>query len=557
MKNNELYQEWLENSHVPQTMKDEMQKMSAEDIESSFLDIPLKFGTAGYRAKMGPGPLYLNIFTYQQLAVGYARYIVSHFDKTTTHRKPKIIIVHDNRLNGDSMTFRIANVMTSFGIEVYLSPNNLALPTPIVSYLARKYDFDGALNLTASHNPKEYNGFKAYNNHGAQVTTEQAEEISSLLPPWDENIETVYVANTHLVNYIKTSQIESYFVSVTRAIGLTGAKPTASPVIFTSHHGACSIWGIKFLRGLGHNIIPVSEQCYINPQFENSPIMNPEDPQSFELSVKLADEKKSDIVIGVDPDGDRMAVAIKHKGKWEYLTGNETGILATYYLLHNRTNEDLLPVVISTYVTNTLINKIVENYNGMVIRTATGFKNIATAMEYIDPSKAQFIVGFEEAIGMCISSEIREKDGISATALILEIYNFFKEINMDLLDALEQRVYAKYGLWYGETVSIKIPGSDWKQKAEQLEHAALSIKPRTLDQFSIEEVFWNEAGSCIEWKLNNDNWIKFRISGTEPKFKIYYNLYFTNETNPNGYERAKYQQAVAELTAKIKKMLNI
>lgn len=557
MKNNVLYNEWMKNSNVPEDMKNEMKKMSIEDVESSFQDIPLKFGTAGYRAKMGPGPLYLNAFTYQQLAVGYARYVVRHFKEKSLNKKPKIIIVHDNRLYGDAMTFSIANVMTSFGIEVYLSPDNLALPTPIVSYLARKYNFDGALNLTASHNPKEYNGFKAYNNLGAQVTSEQAEEISSLLPPWSQNIAINYSANKRLIKFIKINQIESYFSSVSKAVGITNTKSTNAPIIFTSHHGACSIWGIKFLRGLGHNIIPVTEQCYINAQFENSPIMNPEDPQSFELSIKLADKKKSDIVIGVDPDGDRMAVAIKHKNKWEYLTGNETGILATHYLLHNRINEDLLPVVISTYVTNTLINRIVENYNGMVIRTATGFKNIASAMEYIDPKKSQFIIGFEEAIGMCISSDIREKDGISATALIIEIYNYYKNVKMDLIDALENRIYNKYGWWYGETVSIKISGSNWKQKAKKLEHTALSMKPGSIGQFKIEEIFWNEAGSCIEWKLSNDNWIKFRISGTEPKFKIYYNLYFDNSKNLGFYKRSEYQQTIIELTTKIKKLLNI
>lgn len=556
MNKNEIVQKWLNSPYVDKEMKTEIKAMSDDDIKASFKDIPLEFGTAGYRAKMGPGPLFLNEFTYQQLAVGYARYLTKDVDPSVkTKKKIKAIIAHDNRRDGDKISMLITKVLTAYGIEVYLVPSNSPLPTPVVSYLIRTKGLDGGVNVTASHNPKEYNGFKAYNDTGAQVSVEQATTISSLLPDQYENMSKVYTPVLDLIKYINQIEIDAYFNDVTKHIGFNAYEQTNNPVIFTPHHGTCSLYVTDFLRSLGHNVIPVDSQSYLDSEFTNSLFMNPEDPRSFVEAEKLAAERKSDIMLGVDPDGDRLAVAVKHNGKWEYLNGNETGILATNYLLKYHETADLVPIVISTYVTNSLINNIVEDHNGLVLRTGTGFKNIAAAMEHIDKSKAQFIVAFEEAIGMCVADTIREKDGIAAAALVLEMYNFYKNTNLDLIDVLEKQIYQKYGFWYGETVSLTIPGADWKEKAQELEHKALSFQPSKVGDFMVKEVFWNGAGQCIEWILKDDAWIKFRISGTEPKFKIYYNLFFDKLSPDRKYKKDKFKEVVNNLTTIIKQKL--
>lgn len=556
MNKNVIYKKWLNSAYIEDEMRAEIEAMSEDDINASFKDIPLEFGTAGYRAKMGPGPLFLNEFTYQQLAVGYARYLTKDVDPSAKTKKViRAIVAHDNRRDGDKISMLITRVLTAYGIEVFLVQSNSPMPTPIVSYLIRTKGLDGGVNVTASHNPKEYNGFKAYNNAGAQVTVEQASIISSFLPDQFDNMSITYTPNLELIRYINPNEIDAYFNDVTKHIGFNTYEQTHNPVIFTPHHGTCSLYVTDFLRSLGHNVIPVDSQCYLDSEFTNSLFMNPEDPRSFVEAEKLAKERKADIMLGVDPDGDRLAVAIKHNGKWEYLNGNETGILATNYLLKYHQTEDLVPIVISTYVTNSLINKIVEEYNGLVLRTGTGFKNIAAAMEHIDNTKSQFVVAFEEAIGMCVADTIREKDGIAAAALVLEMYNFYKASNMDLIDVLEKRIYPKYGYWYGETVSLTIPGAEWKVKAQALEHKALSFKPTKLGDFTISEVFWNGAGQCIEWILKDGAWIKFRISGTEPKFKIYYNLFFDKQISNGTYQKEQYKAIVSSLTAMIQEKL--
>ncbi|MGL4951732.1 MAG: phospho-sugar mutase [Mycoplasma sp.] len=550
---NAIYNKWMSSSDVPTHVKEEMETMTKEQIEASFSDAPLKFGTAGYRAPMGPGPLFLNEFTYQRLTVAYSKFVMKYFIPNK-NKKPKILIAHDNRSNGRHFANHVAYILSATGFEAYLAPKNTMLATPMVSYIVRHENFDGAINITASHNPKEYNGFKAYNRHGAQVTEEEADEIISYLPDTYTNLQVRYAPNLKEVKYISEKSINQYLKDITIKLDINPQEKSNAPIIFTPHHGACCLHTVEYLKSLGNNIIPVESQRFPDSEFINSEAPNPEDPASFKESLKVAEQYNSDIMLGVDPDGDRLAVAIKHKGKWNYLNGNQTGILATNYILKYKNYGDLVPVVISTYVTNSLINKIVEDYNGLVLRTATGFKNIAIAMDHIDGTESEFIIGFEEAIGMCFSNSIREKDGIAAAALILQMYHFYKKQKLDLVDVLELQIYQRYGYWYGETVSINIPGNNWKDKATNLESNALKIKPGNFCGLKIEDVYWNESGSCIEWKLAGDAWIKFRISGTEPKFKIYYNLFFS-QPKTLYYEEQKYKDIIKSLTKEIQKTL--
>lgn len=551
---NSIYKQWLESTGVSDEMKQAMAAMTDDQVAASFSDKPLEFGTAGYRSLTGPGPLFLNEHTYQQLTVAYAKFVKSHFKRKLSNMKPKVIVAHDNRIDGEKYAALVASVLTAHKIKVIMPGKNLPLHTPIVSFLLRFHGYDGGINITASHNPKEYNGFKAYNSLGAQVTTAQAKEITAFLPNQAENLVKKYRPRAKLIEHIEHDDIHNYFDDVTKHINLNQYKQTNNPIVFTSHHGTCSLYVVDYLKSLGHNMVPVKSQCFLDPNFVNSAVMNPEDSASFAESLKVAKTVNADIMLGVDPDGDRLAVAIKHNDQWHYLNGNQTGILATNYILRYSKFYNFKPIIISTFVTNNLIDKIVKNFGGCVIRTGTGFKNIANEMEKINPKKARFIIGFEEAIGMCISDSIREKDGIAASALVIEMYQFYKNQNKDLMDVLNTEIYPKHGYWYGETVPLVIPGNDWKEKAEVLRCAALNMKPFKLGDFNIEKVSYNSIGDCIEWKLANDSWINFRISGTEPKFKIYFNLYF-NDDKPAAYDLEKYQNVVKSLTKEIKNLL--
>ncbi len=556
---NNIFLKWMKSPNVSQEMKQEMKQMSADQIEASFKEEPLKFGTAGYRAPVGPGPMFLNEFTYQQLAVAYAKFILFNFeaqDPAAKKKMPRVLIAHDNRRNGRDISVLVGNVLSAHGIEVYYPYNNMCIATPMVSFIVREYGLDGAINITASHNPKEFNGFKAYNRTGAQVTVKEAEMITEFLPDTYTNITKKYNPNIKNIYFLGTSWMKGYYKSIDTTLNITDHSRCINkdPIVITTHHGAASTLIEKYLSTRGHNVVLVPSQCYEDPEFTNSPVMNPEDPISFKAAIELADKIKSKLCLGLDPDGDRIAVAIKHKNEWYYLNGNEVGILVTYYLMTNKDFGGLVPVLVSTYVSTSLVNEIVGRENGLVMRTATGFKNIAQAMEHIDLGKCDYVLGFEESIGMNTSLATREKDGIAASALILEMVDFYKHHGFDLIDILENRVYPIYGLWYGETVSIKIPGANWKNKTKALEKKALTIKKGTkLGNFTIKNVFWNSAGECIEWDLGNDSWIKFRVSGTEPKFKIYYNLMFGNSKIQ--YKVRK--ELVQKLTKSIKGKLGI
>lgn len=555
--NNEIYNKWYKSPYLDKEMKNEMMLMSSDDIDVWFTNEPLSFGTAGYRAPMGPGPRMLNKYTYQQLAVGYAKYILSQFETKNDkkNKKPRVFVGHDNRKNGKEFAQLVANTLTAFNIEVITTENNISIATPIVSFIVRNLCLDGAINITASHNPKEYNGFKAYNSHGAQLTNQEAEIVTKFLPDHLTNLSREYNYQPKLITTLDHHVLVKYYNSIKKVLNITKYKNEKKPVVITPHHGVGCLYVEDFLKSLGHNIVMEPTQSFEDSNFTNSKYMNPEENESFANAILTANKIKSNFVLGIDPDADRVAIAIKEKGNWRYLDGNEIGILITYYILTNKQFNGKVPVIISTYVTNTLINKIAAEYDGLILRTGTGFKNIASAMEHIESENSEYVIGFEEAIGVNISLDTREKDAIAASAMLIEMYNYYMNQGISLVQVLESRIYLRYGKWIGKSVALKIHGSNWKQKATELEKRALSLKENErIGSIRIKDVFWNSAGGCIEWKINEDSWIKFRVSGTEPKFKIYYNLFINDSATY--YEFNKYNLLIKKLTKIIKGKLS-
>jgi phosphomannomutase len=271
----------------------------------------MSFGTAGVRGKMGMGTMRMNRFTYANLVQAYAKYIISTYGKNKT-----VVIGHDNRWNSDTFALLAANVLSSFDIPVLLFAKNQLMPTPIVSYAIRQTKSVGGLIITASHNPKEYNGFKAYHNDGGQILPPVAKAIVKELKKPSAILNITYQAKPKLISYLTNDILNKYFKDVRHVLinkkELTQKK--TFPVVLTAHHGtACKLLP-KFLQQLRFNVKPVQAQMFYDPNFTNSPISNPEDIKSFVLSIKQAEQMKSKICIGVDPDADRMAVCIKHDG---------------------------------------------------------------------------------------------------------------------------------------------------------------------------------------------------------------------------------------------------
>ncbi|MDC4163565.1 phospho-sugar mutase [Mycoplasma bradburyae] len=516
---------WLHHPKVSDELKEQIKAMSNEELAYAFDDKPLAFGTAGIRQKMGPGFQYLNDFTYAQMAFGYGRFLIDKFGYS-----PRCVIAHDNRKNGVHFTKIITDVLTSMGIQVYLFDNNKITSTPLLSYAIPRCNADGGINVTASHNPKTDNGFKAYNEKGAQLLKEDGQKVIDFMPQSYEILNLEYEPNDRLVKFISDEVYDAYFADVYQNLYKTDQKEVKDfKVIFSAQHGASSYWLPEMLRRFNYNVIPVKEQCKYDENFSFTKSPNPEARESWDLALQYADHYNADIMLATDPDADRLAVAVRHNNEFRYLNGNEMGIIFCYYILkHKKLNKT--PYVVSSYVSTNLIDRIIKKYNGVVYRVGTGFKWIGNK---INDHKDQedFIVGFEEAIGSLTSTITLDKDSFQAAALALEIHNECLKRKITMVDFLEREIYPQFGFIHNETITNKISGLDWKQKAVNYMKLLGNYKDQTINNRKIIEIKWNENGDCLDWILENDSWIRFRLSGTEPKFKFYYNFYGSSLKN--------------------------
>lgn len=519
---NLILAEWLKSPKIDKKVKDFILKLSDTDKERFFTNEKMNFGTAGIRATMGPGTNQINVFTYQQMTEGAAKHFLQ------LKEKPSIIVAHDNRRNADAYAMIVAKVLTNFGINVWLYKDNQLKATPIVSYTIRKKQMDGAIIITASHNPKNYLGFKVYNHTGGQILPDECESIRNFMPSNDTILDSKYVANMDLINYFDESINQEYYEDAKSCLINTNVNVDKNfPVIFTAHHGTASKDLPEFLKTLGYNrIICVKQQCVPDPNFTHSPISNPEDKDSFKLSMKYAEKVDAKIMLAVDPDSDRLAVVVKHKGEWKYLTGNEMGIIFSHYVLSNK-QFDKTPFIVSTYVSTYLIDKIADKYNADVYRTGTGFKWLGNVVEQHHEDSA-FVVGFEEAIGSLNSTIGRDKDGFQAAGLALEIIDHYNKQGKTLIDVLEQEIFPLYGYWSGETVSYTIQGANWQEQMQDRLASLSKFKTDRIDGIKMLSNKWNADADALEWHFEDGMWVKFRLSGTEPKFKVYYNFFGDN-----------------------------
>ncbi|MCQ3908767.1 MAG: hypothetical protein MJ200_04495 [Mycoplasmoidaceae bacterium] len=297
-------------------LKQQLNEMSSKEQKIAFANKPLAFGTAGIRAKMGPGTQYLNKYVYQQIMIGYCKFILAK-----GRSRPAIVIGHDNRINSEFFATVCAEVAQKMGIVVYLMEQNKLIPTPLVSYAIRKHKLDGGVNITASHNPKEDNGFKAYNHLGAQVLPSEADIIIKHMPQSSEifNLDHYFSRRPTEIKFIRYDElVDSFFDEIIKATNLdkTFLLPRAAikkvPIVFTGFHGTTTELMPKLLKRLGFKKIFVyPKHATISGKFEDCPISNPEDTKAFNDVITYATKVRSTVIIGCDPDGDRMSIGFK------------------------------------------------------------------------------------------------------------------------------------------------------------------------------------------------------------------------------------------------------
>ncbi|WP_352417269.1 phospho-sugar mutase [Clostridium tertium] len=540
----EKYNDWLESNIVDEKMKDELRAIKDEkEIEDRFYK-DLEFGTGGLRGVIGAGSNRMNIYTVSKATQGFANYLNTRFEN------PSVAIAYDSRNMSKEFSKAAALTLCANNINVYLYED--LRPTPMLSFAVRHLNCTGGIVVTASHNPKEYNGYKVYDEFGGQVTDEKANIIISEVNKIDsfDKINTVDEEEAlakGLLKYIGEEVDKAYIDSVK---GLTIRKELVKEnasdlkVIYTPIHGSGNMPVRRILNELGYTgVSVVKEQEMPDGNFPTASYPNPEEPAVFKLALEMAKTENPDVIFATDPDADRIGVVVKDsEGEYRVLTGNQTGLLLTQYILDALKEEGRLPedgVIIKTIVTTDGAKKIAEAYNIELMEVLTGFKYIGEKIQGFEVNKDKtYIFGFEESYGYLAGDFVRDKDAVIAAMLIAEMTLFYKEKGKSLYDGLVE-LYEKYGYFKETLVSFELKGKEGSEKISKcidslrnenlVEVNGVKIVTKYDYKLGTEENISSgdkkeidlPKSNVLKFVLENGAWFVVRPSGTEPKMKAY------------------------------------
>lgn len=538
----EKYNEWINSDIINEEIKNELRNIKDEkEIEDRFYK-DLDFGTGGLRGIIGAGSNRMNVYTVSKATQGFANYLNESFEN------PSVAVAYDSRNMSKEFATAAALTLCANGVKVFLYES--LRPTPVLSFAVRHLNCKGGIVVTASHNPKQYNGYKVYDEFGGQVTDEKANKIISLVNDVKDfsmikNMSEEEALNKGLLVYIGEDVDKAYIDEVknlTIRKELVKEKAKDLKIIYTPIHGSGNIPVRRVLSELGYsNVKVVKEQEEPNGNFPTAPYPNPEMPQVFELALEMAKQESPDIIFGTDPDCDRIGVVVKESnGEFKVLTGNQTGLLLTHYVLSALKETNSLPengVVIKTIVTTEGARKIAEDFGIELMDVLTGFKYIGEKIrEFRESGDKKYLFGFEESYGYLAGEFVRDKDAVIASMLIAEMTLYYKEQGMSLYEALI-KLYEKYGFYKETLISIELEGKEGQEKIASCIDALRNSSIESVDgvkvstkldyKLSLEE----SNGVKSEIKLPKSNVLKYiledgssfvvRPSGTEPKMKIY------------------------------------
>ncbi|NRY61934.1 phospho-sugar mutase [Clostridium beijerinckii] len=544
MNYKEKYNVWINSDFINEETKNELKSISDEkEIEDRFYQ-DLDFGTGGLRGVIGAGSNRMNIYTVAQATQGFANYLNDNF------KDPSVAIAYDSRNMSKEFAKAAALNLCANNIKVYLYES--LRPTPVLSFTVRELKCSGGIVITASHNPKIYNGYKVYDEFGGQVTDEKAKMIInsvkavddfSKIKSMDENV----ALEKGLLKYIGEDVDKVYYEKVkglTIRTDLVKEKASNLNVIYTPIHGSGNVPVRTVLKELGYsNVKVVKEQEAPDGNFPTASYPNPENPDVFELALKMAKTENPDIIFGTDPDCDRIGLVVKDSnGEYKVLTGNQTGLLLTNYILSSMKETNKLPqngVVIKTIVTTEGARSIAEDFDIEIMDVLTGFKYIGEKIrEFEDAGDRDYIFGFEESYGYLAGNFVRDKDAVIAAMLVCEMCLYYKEQGKSLYDALID-LYEKYGYFKETLVSLELKGKEGQEKIanciEALRNNPVSevngvkIITRLDYKLSVEENTVNNTkapidlpkSNVLKYILEDGSYFVVRPSGTEPKMKVY------------------------------------
>lgn len=515
----QLYTEWLNNAT---DCADELKAMSADDKKEAFYK-DLEFGTAGLRGVIGAGTNRLNVYTIGKVTQGLADYVLAHKKKGAT-----VAISYDSRNYSEEFARYAAAVLAANGIKSYITAE--LFPTPYLSFMVRKFKCDAGVMITASHNPAKFNGYKVYGPDGCQVTDNAAAEIFGYI----QKVNTFEVKADDFDKAVKAGKIE--FADVTReyldaVYERSVGQARDVSIVYTPLNGTGTKIVPQMFRERGfENVSVVPEQALPDGNFPTTPYPNPEKAQALELAIALAKKTNADIVIGTDPDADRIGAAVKTADGYRLITGNEMGVLLINYIFTHKKDLPKNPVVVKTIVTTDLAARVAESYGAEVKEVLTGFKYIGEVIKKLEAKgeSERFVFGYEESYGYLSGTYVRDKDAVIASMLVAEMTADYLKVGKTLADVLDE-IYGKFGKYYHRTVSFTYEGVSGAQKMKDVLAGIRKNPPKAIDGSAVTESIDYLTQTALDlpkadvlsFKAADGSKLIVRPSGTEPLIKVY------------------------------------
>lgn len=547
----ENYKKWKAFTELDAELGAQLEKLTSDEkqLEDSFYK-HLEFGTGGMRGELGPGTNRMNMYTIRKTAEGLARYIEQHGEEAKTRG---VVIAYDPRFKSPEFAMETAKTLGAHGIQTYVFESLRA--TPELSFAVRYlYAFSGVV-ITASHNPKEYNGFKVYGPDGGQLSSGAADEIIGKVNEVTDELEVVVADEEQLKKdgllVMIGEKVDNAYLQQLQSITVNPdvIQQVADDfrIVYTPLHGTGNIPVRKGLEAIGFKHVEVvKEQELPDASFSTVQSPNPEEHAAFELAIQYGEKHDADILLGTDPDADRVGVAVRNsEGKYEVLTGNQVGALLLHYLIQEKKKQGTLlanATVLKTIVTSEMGRDIATAHGLETIDTLTGFKYISAWIKQFEETRDRsFLFGYEESYGYLIGEFVRDKDAIQACLLIAEAAAYYKSKDMTLYEGLIE-LYETYGYYREGLESLTLKGKDGVEQiavilsdfrnnpaSEVAGRRVLEIEDygsgvKTLVGSGEQEDITLPKSNVIKYKLENGAWVCLRPSGTEPKIKFYFGV---------------------------------
>ena len=519
----EKYEYWLT---FDDNTKNELESITdKKEIEDRFYK-DLEFGTGGLRGIMGAGANRMNKYTVGKATKGLCEYLKNEFSG-----EKSVVIAYDSRNNSKAFAECAAEVLCYNGIKTFLFEE--IMPTPVLSFSVRYLNCNAGIVITASHNPKEYNGYKVYDKYGCQLVPQYADKVISYINNV-KDIKSVKHMNLNMalsngyLTYIGDEVLNSYISEVEKMAVYKAASDLK--IVYTPLHGTGNIPVRKVLSDMSFDVSVVNEQAVADGNFTTVRSPNPEEKDALNMALEQAKRANADLVIGTDPDCDRVGVGVLHNGEYTLLTGNQTGaLLVDFYLKFKKQSLNPKSTLVKTIVTNDLGAEIARKNGLNVVETLTGFKYIGDQItKYEKTGENEFLIGYEESYGYLVGTYARDKDAVVASMLICEMAAYYKKNKMTLVDALNV-LYSEYGFYLDALDSFVLKGKDGASRIKNIMSYFRANKATVFPNITDVKDYSTGIGdlpksNVLKFFLKGGSWIAVRPSGTEPKLKMYYSV---------------------------------